>query len=164
MRVVYWPDERLTQPTRAVSLSDSEELDALEADMRHAMEEERGIGIAATQVGSDLRACLVKLDLRGPGELMINPKITGRSKRAILGEEGCLSFPGLQLRVWRHEWVDVSWVDKEGNHREKRVNGLAGVCVQHEVDHLEGKTFLDRIKRKDRKAALRRWNPPHRID
>ena len=91
MRLVYWPDERLTQPTRAVGLSDSEELDALEAGMRHAMEEEHGIGIAATQVGSDLRVCLVKLDLRGPGELMINPKIVGRSKRAILGEEGVVA-------------------------------------------------------------------------
>jgi len=163
MRIVYWPDERLLLQTRAVKLTDSVELAELEDELRRVMEEEHGIGIAATQVGSDLRVCLVKLDLNKPAELLINPRITGRASRLVLGDEGCLSFPGLHLRVWRHEWVDVAWTDGDGNQREERVNGIPGVCVQHELDHLEGKTFLDRIKKRERKDALRRWNPPHRV-
>jgi len=164
MQIVYWPDERLLRRTRAVKLTDSKELTELEGVLRRVMEEEYGIGIAAPQVGSELRVCLVKLNLNHPAELLINPEITGRSKRMTLGDEGCLSFPGLHLRVWRHEWVDVAWVDGDGNQREERVNGLPGVCVQHELDHLEGKTFLDRIKKRERKDALRRWHPPHRTE
>jgi peptide deformylase len=162
MQIVYWPDERLLRRTRPVKLTDSEELADLEEHLRRVMAEEHGFGIAAPQVGSNLRACLVKWHFSEPPELLINPEITGRAKRLLLGDEGCLSFPGLHLRVWRHEWVDVAWTDGVGNRREERVMGLPGVCVQHEIDHLEGKTFLDRVKKRDRKEALRRWDPPHR--
>ncbi len=159
MRLVYWPDERLMKRCREVAKV-TPELLGLIKQMREVAERDQGIGLAANQVGLDMRVCLVQFY---PGEsptTLINPVIVHRSKRKILFSEGCLSFPGLYIPVARHYSVDVEYLDEEGKEQVERLDGLGAVCLQHEVDHLDGITFLRRLKPRERKQALRLWKHP----
>jgi peptide deformylase len=159
MRLVYWPDERLMKRCVEVAKVTSEILELIK-QMRAVADRDQGIGLAANQVGLDMRVCLVQFY---PGEsltALINPVIVNRSKRKILFSEGCLSFPGLMVPVTRHYFVDVEYLDEQGELCVERLDGLGAVCLQHELDHLDGITFLRRLKPRQRKRALGSWRHP----
>ncbi|HPX94168.1 MAG TPA: peptide deformylase [Candidatus Moranbacteria bacterium] len=101
------------------------------------------IGLAAPQVGESLRLCVINLD----GELYvaINPKITAKSRKKIVSEEGCLSFPNEFYPVSRCEDVQVRFSDPDGKPRKVRARGLLARAFQHEIDHLDGILFIDKI-------------------
>lgn len=151
--IVIWPDPVLSSPTREVTAFDAE-LAALLEEMRAAMVEAKGIGIAANQIGVPLRVAIVG---RGDGTHveMVNPRITARRGEKSWAE-GCLSVPGEEEQVVRFEEVDVTWQDAKGaTHTETAKEKFAHV-VQHEVDHLDGTVYVMRISNLKRDIIRRR--------
>src|SRR6185369_13209074 len=117
----------------------------LAADMAETMYEAPGIGLAATQV--DVHRRLVVIDIseeRNQLRVFINPELT-RSEGSALGEEGCLSVPGIYDKVERAEQVTVKYLDLDGQPQTLAADGLLAVCIQHEIDHLNGTVFVDHL-------------------
>ena len=127
--------------------------------MRVVAEQEGGVGLAANQVGLEDRVCLVQLR---PGEdltALINPVIDKKSSERAVFNEGCLSFPNLFIPVLRYATVDIEYIDEAGHRQHDRLEALGSICFQHELDHLNGITFLDRLTTEQRKHALSVWDP-----
>lgn len=122
-------------------------------EMKVAMVEEQGIGLAAPQVGRNIRVIIVRLDAdqkkwRDIG--MINPEIISFSEEKVLGQEGCLSIPGFFDEVERSKEIIVKFLDVKGNEQLLRLENLDARVVQHEVDHLDGILFVDRIEEQNK--------------
>lgn len=106
-----------------------------------------GIGIAAPQVGRNSRVIVVNVSPRDPTkkcEIMINPKIT-RSEGEVLSREGCMSLPDYTANVIRRTKVKAEWMDAHGKRCERTFSGIEAICLQHEIDHLNGILFIDRV-------------------
>lgn len=117
-------------------------------DMKVAMEREKGIGLAAPQVGANIRVVICKFNYDTPHELivpMINPQILHKSKSMVLGEEGCLSLPKEFDSIARHETLTVQYLDIKNKENILQLTGLNARIVQHEVDHIDGKLFIDHL-------------------
>lgn len=118
-------------------------------DMKVAMVEENGIGLAAPQVGHNIRVIVVQLDCesKNPRNLgMINPQITYFSEEKVLGQEGCLSIPNFFDNVTRSKEIVVKFLDSKGRGQMLRLENLNARVVQHEIDHLDGILFVDRVE------------------
>jgi peptide deformylase len=136
----------LTQIATPVEKIDAE-LRALVANMAETMYEAPGIGLAATQV--DVHRQLVVIDVseeRNQLLVLINARITHQSGAQVY-EEGCLSVPGIYDKVERAAEVTVEYTDLDENRRTLTADGLLAVCIQHELDHLDGKVFVERLSR-----------------
>lgn len=134
------------------------ELDTLIDDMRDTMHGAAGVGLAAPQIGESLRLCLVDLSAgRRPDQLLvlINPAVL-ESDGLQLKEEGCLSVPGIEATVPRPQSLTVRAMDRDGDVRDIHAEGLLARAIQHEVDHLNGILFLDRLRPVYRWALTRR--------
>ena len=143
LNILCYPDPRLHKVAKPVTEFD-EKLRALVADMLETMYESQGVGLAATQV--DVHQRLVVMDTsdeRDQPVVLINPEITWASEERVKGEEGCLSVPGIYDGVERAVKVKVKAADEHGYVRELEAEGLMAVCVQHELDHLMGKVFVE---------------------
>lgn len=140
--ILRYPDPRLH--TRATPVREvNDEIRRLIADMAETMYEAPGIGLAATQVDVHKRVVVIDVS-EDKSELLalINPEILERSGEH-LGEEGCLSVPGIYDKVVRAERVKVRALNQKGERFEMEADGLLAVCIQHELDHLEGKVFVE---------------------
>ncbi|WP_079434817.1 peptide deformylase [Zoogloea sp. LCSB751] len=140
--ILRYPDPRLH--TRATPVREvNDEIRRLIADMAETMYEAPGIGLAATQVDVHKRVVVIDVS-EDKSELLalINPEILERSGEH-LGEEGCLSVPGIYDKVVRAERVKVRALNQKGESFEMEADGLLAVCIQHELDHLEGKVFVE---------------------
>lgn len=149
LEVVKYPAPSLKQPCEPVGTI-TDELRTLVADMTKTMYANEGIGLAAPQVGRNIR--LVVIDLSGPDEqagvdVYINPTLEPVGDDYLESEEGCLSVVDYRAMVKRHASVRVKATDLEGNTIDKVAHDLEAICLQHECDHLDGKVFLDRISR-----------------
>ncbi len=145
-KILHYPEPLLKQKSQPVT-EFGDELKQLAEDMAETMYDAPGVGLAAPQVGVLLR--LIVLDCSAaeePAELIcaVNPEIIAREGEAI-EEEGCLSVPGFWASVKRAEKVTVRYQDVAGGFHERTADGLLGVCFQHEIDHLEGVLFVDRL-------------------
>jgi peptide deformylase len=155
--ILRYPDPRLHTVARPVAAVD-DRIRGLIQRMLATMYDANGIGLAATQV--DVHERLVVIDVseeRNEPLVLINPDITWASDTKRKGEEGCLSVPGIYDGVERSIAVHVSALDGEGNSRTIEAEGLLAVCIQHEMDHLMGKVFvqyLSQLKRDRIKAKL----------
>lgn len=141
--ILCYPDPRLQKVAKPVQAVDAR-IKALTADMLETMYHAHGIGLAATQV--DVHERLIVIDIseqRDQPLVLINPEITWASAEKKVNEEGCLSVPGIYDGVERHESVHVRALDGEGKARVIEAEGLLAVCVQHEMDHLIGKMFVE---------------------
>ncbi len=141
--ILCYPDPRLHTVAKPVTEVD-DRLRAFIADMFETMYDATGIGLAATQVNFHQR--LIVLDVsqeRDQPVVLINPEIVWSSPERIKGEEGCLSVPGIYDGVERAAAVHVKALDEHGNERTLQAEGLMAVCVQHEMDHLMGKVFVE---------------------
>lgn len=141
-------DEILSKKCREVETIDDRIIE-LGKDMLETMYKNDGIGLAACQVGILKRVIVydvkyVEEDGKKEGHILINPKITSRSKSMIEVEEGCLSFPDIYKVVQRHEKVTVEYTDINGKKKKINAKDIEAVCLQHEIDHLDGIVFLDR--------------------
>ena len=157
--ILIHPDPRLKKVCAPVpDLSD--DLRALADDMLETMYDAPGIGLAAPQVGVLQR--LIVLDcVKEEGEaprplVMFNPEITAQSDEMNTYEEGCLSIPEQYAEVTRPAEVTVNWIDRDGNPQSDSFDGLWATCVQHEIDHLNGKLFIDYLSGIKRQMITRR--------
>ena len=158
--ILRYPDSRLHTVAKPVSTVDAR-IKTLIADMLQTMYEAKGIGLAATPV--DVHERLIVMDVseeRDPAIILINPQLVWTSAETHLNEEGCLSVPGIYDGVERFDAVTVSALDEHGTSRVLQAEDLLAVCIQHEMDHLMGKVFVEylsplkrnRIKKKMQKA------------
>ena len=131
------------------------ELRATIADMIETMYEEEGIGLAAPQVGIPLRLMVIGHDARREPQALLNPRIVDRGGE-VTAEEGCLSIPGIFAQVARAEWVDLEATDVDGQPVKVHGKGLLARVLQHEMDHLDGVLFIDRLDAVTRDRLKRR--------
>ncbi len=155
--ILIHPDPRLKKVCAPVSdLSD--ELRALAKDMLETMYDAPGIGLAAPQVGVLDRLIVMDCVKDGDPEpmVMFNPEILDKSEDLNTYEEGCLSIPEQFAEVTRPAEVRVGWIDENSNPQEKDFDGLWATCVQHEIDHLNGKLFIDYLGPMKRQMMTRK--------
>jgi peptide deformylase len=161
LNILRYPDPRLHKLAQPVAEVDAR-IRTLVNDMLETMYAAEGVGLAATQV--DVHECVIVIDTseqRNDPLVLINPELIWRSEERVFGEEGCLSVPAIYDKVERHASVTVAALDRNGQRFERRVEGLTAVCVQHEMDHLVGKVFVeylsqlkrDRVRAKMQKRA-----------
>lgn len=141
--ILCFPDPKLHTVARPVQAVDAR-IKALVADMLDTMYDANGIGLAATQV--DVHERLIVIDVsegRNEPMVLINPEITWASPDKQVNDEGCLSVPGIYDGVERSTAVKVTALDGEGQSRTIEAEGLLAICIQHEMDHLAGKVFVE---------------------
>ncbi len=156
LNILRYPDPRLHTVAKPVAQVD-ERIRQLVADMLETMYAAEGVGLAATQVDVHERVIVIDTsEERNQPLVLINPELTMRSEEMHVGDEGCLSVPTIYDKVQRHARVRVRALNRDGAPYEFDAEGLLSVCVQHEMDHLMGKVFVeylsplkrDRIKTK----------------
>ena len=141
--ILRYPDSRLHKVAQPVQAVDAR-IQALVADMLETMYDAQGIGLAATQV--DVHERLVVIDVseeRNQPLVLINPELLWASAERVMGEEGCLSVPGIYDGVERAAAVRVQALDAAGQPQTIEAEGMLAVCIQHELDHLRGKVFVE---------------------
>jgi peptide deformylase len=161
--IIEVPDPLLRQISTPVETVD-DEIRALIADMFETMYDAPGIGLAAIQVGVPKR--ILVIDLQEPEEeggdpvkdprVFINPEILTASDQDVPYTEGCLSVPDQYAEVDRPDRVRARWLDEGGESHEEDIDGLLAVCLQHEMDHLEGVLFIDHLSRLKREMILKK--------
>jgi len=159
MPILLHPDPRLKKVCAPVpDLSDA--LRVLADDMLETMYVAPGIGLAAPQVGVLSRLivldCVKDDDAPAEPMIMFNPEIVASSDNLNVYEEGCLSLPDHFGEVTRPAEVDVRWIDRDGNEQQAGFDGLWATCVQHEIDHLNGKLFIDYLGAMRRQMITRK--------
>lgn len=160
--ILQYPDERLRTVAAPVASVD-ERIQRLTADMLETMYDAAGVGLAATQV--DVHEQVAVLDVsesRDEPMVLINPEIVA-SQGSERSTEGCLSIPGYQDLVERAECVRVAALDAQGEAFELEAEGLLAICLQHEIDHLQGRLFLDHLSELKRKRAHRKLTKQARL-
>lgn len=160
LEVLTFPDERLRTVAEPVA-EVNDEIRTLVSDMFETMKDEKGIGLAATQVNVHKRVVVMDVseDQNEP-RVFINPEIT-RKDGTTVSEEGCLSVPNNYAKIDRAEHITVKAINEKGEAFELEAEGLLAICIQHELDHLQGKLFVDylsgmkrdRIRKKLEKEA-----------
>ncbi len=161
--IVEVPDPRLRQISSPVEAVD-DEMRKLIGDMFETMYDAPGIGLAAVQVGVPKR--ILVMDLQEPEvedgpqvkdpRVFINPEILTHSEQEVPYLEGCLSVPDQYADVERPDRIRARWLDEHGTQREEELDGLLAVCLQHEIDHLEGILFIDHLSRLKREMVLKK--------
>ncbi|OGB27574.1 MAG: peptide deformylase [Burkholderiales bacterium RIFCSPLOWO2_02_FULL_57_36] len=157
LNILRYPDPRLHKIAKPVTVFDAR-LKKLAADMAETMYDAPGVGLAASQV--DVHEQLIVIDTsdtRDDLRVFINPEIVWASPEKQIYDEGCLSVPGIYDGVERHAKIKVRALDVDGKRFEIETDGLLAVCIQHEMDHLKGKVFveyLSPLKRNRIKAKL----------
>ena len=157
--IVQFPDPRLKEVSKPIVEVD-DDLRELARDMIEVMYDEPGIGLAAPQVDASIRMFVIDTEW-SDGEVgknpivVLNPEISDREDK-IIWEEGCLSVPDYAANVERDARITLRGNDLDGNPIEERAEGLRAVCIQHEVDHLDGILFIDRISRLKRSLYVKK--------
>ena len=166
LRIYETPDPMLRQISTPVEKFDAA-LRTLISDMFETMYDAPGIGLAAVQVGKPIR--LLVMDLQEPADpddpesppvkeprVFINPEIVSHSDEEVPYTEGCLSVPDQYAEVMRPERIRARWLDEHGNTHEEDLDGLLAICLQHEMDHLEGILFIDHLSKLKRDMVLKK--------
>jgi len=164
------PHPVLKQISKPVEGGVTDEHRALMDDMLETMYDAPGVGLAAVQIGVPLR--IIVMDISGREDegadreprYFVNPEITWKSDELKPWEEGCLSVPEIYDEVERPARVKIRYLDYHGKEIEEEADGLFAVCIQHEMDHLEGIVFLDHLSRLKRDSAIRKVKKAQRIE
>jgi peptide deformylase len=141
LKIHTWPDKILRKRCRQVDAIDDNIREIL-SEMVSLMKVSDGIGLAANQVGLNLSLVVAEIDNKL--YKLVNPRII-KSEGSISLLEGCLSFPGLELNIKRNKKILISAQDQEGREIKEELEGLAAIVLQHEIDHIQGVVFIDRI-------------------
>ncbi len=157
-KIVIEPDPILRQKSEILEKVD-DELRRLMDDMLETMYSAPGIGLAAVQVGILKR--LVVIDISKEKEkkhplFLINPEIISKSKSTSIHEEGCLSLPGQFAEIERPAECQIKYIDYDGKKKEIKAKGLLSTCIQHEIDHLDGKLFIDYLSKLKKDMILKK--------
>lgn len=163
LEILVYPDERLRKIAKPVEVVD-DEIRQLVSDMTETMYDANGIGLAATQV--DVHQQVIVMDLseeRNQPRVLINPVIVEKDGEQIY-DEGCLSVPEYYAPVLRAEHIKLTALDEQGEIYQLEADGLLAICIQHEMDHLVGKVFVDYLSRlkqdRIRKKLVKRARNP----
>lgn len=145
--LIVYPDPILKQKSLPLTSFNQDELKALGDSMVEAMVNYGGIGLAAVQVGKLIRFMLMRITVEDKIVYigMCNPDITRVFDKPIFGIEGCLSFPGIRAEVYRPESIEVKWYNIAGEEHISLFNGIEARCVQHEIDHMDGILFINKL-------------------
>lgn len=157
LEIIEQPDKRLRQMSEEIQKID-DEIKQLAVDMAETMYAAPGIGLAAIQVGRPLRMLVCDIsDPEAESQLLtlINPQIVEKEGK-VVSEEGCLSVPGVYEEVSRAAGIEVEYTNLEGEKMGIACEGLMSICLQHEIDHLEGRLFIDHLSSLKRKLAKRK--------
>ncbi|RTZ73475.1 MAG: peptide deformylase [Gammaproteobacteria bacterium] len=155
LEILKFPDPRLRNHAKPVKQVDAR-IRQLAEDMLETMYDAPGIGLAATQVGVAKQLIVVDIsEERDQPLVLINPEVVEREGEEEM-EEGCLSVPGFYEKVKRAERVRIRALDREGEPLEMELDGLLAVCVQHEIDHLHGKLFVDYLSKLKRERIRKK--------
>jgi len=157
MKIVHFPHVALVTKSKPVTLFDAS-LETLANQMIDLMHKASGVGLAANQVALDKRIVVMQCRQDKPPYVFINPQIVASGESIQKGSEGCLSFPSLSIEVPRQEWVELKWQDTKGDFYQETFFGLEAVCVQHEIDHLNGINFVDRLGNVKKMMTLKKYN------
>jgi peptide deformylase len=162
LEILEFPDERLRTVAKPVERFD-DELRQLAEDMLETMYDAQGIGLAATQVNVHRRVLVLDVsESRDAPRVYVNPQIVDREGSETC-EEGCLSVPGIYAEVSRADRVRVVASDVQGQLFEEELDGMHAVCLQHEMDHLEGKLFVDYLSPLKRRMVAKKLEKQRRI-
>ncbi|MGB5446807.1 MAG: peptide deformylase [Psychromonas sp.] len=165
LEVLCFPDKRLRTVAKPVEQI-TPELKELAKNMIETMYEEEGVGLAATQINFHQRIIVIDVSQeRNQAMVIINPIITEKSGEEV-SEEGCLSVPETNAEVQRAEFVTLEYQDLDGQKQVLQADGLLAVCIQHELDHLEGKLFIDYLsplKQKRIKTRIEKLQKHHYV-
>jgi len=163
LTVLHYPDPNLRKRAEPVTAVD-DDIGRLAADMLETMYAENGIGLAATQVNVQKRVVVIDLSTeRNSPIYLINPEILDSSGSREM-EEGCLSVPDYFDVVERAEWIRFRYQDLEGETVETESDGLLAVCVQHEIDHLNGRLFVDYLSSLKRKRIQKKLEKRQKLE
>ncbi len=166
--ILIYPDPRLKEVSEAVESFD-EALHTLLDDMFETMIAKNGVGLAAVQIGIPKRVLIVNIPLEGeegdddlvqPPENtleIINPVITYRSEAMVKFQEGCLSVPGFYEDIERHAMVTIEYQDRYGEQFVIKDDEFLAIALQHEIDHLDGKLFIEKLSYTKRKKFEKEW-------
>jgi len=158
--IVIWPNPTLNEVCKPCKVGDPG-LRNIAERMAVTMYENEGVGLAAPQVGFDKRLIVVDCQYFESGEadpiFLVNPEVIETGDDAVRDQEGCLSFPGISVPITRPSFARVKYYDIEGNECFIEGDGLLGRCLQHEIDHLDGKTVFTNAAPMDRITAMREY-------
>lgn len=157
LKLKYEPFDLLHLPVEKYQFDGN--IEEIERNMIAVMKEHNGIGLAANQVGINARVFVMGSDnITGfcKPQIFINPHILKTSEENTLDKEGCLSFPGLFLKVSRPSWIEAAYQNTKGDWIEVRVEGYMAKCFQHEFDHLAGTCFTDRVSKLKLDMAIKK--------
>lgn len=130
-----------------------EDIAKLIAKMNKILKEKNGLGIAANQIGYNFSAFMIS---DNENTIFFNPKIVDKSISETMLLEGCISFPGIFLNIKRSDKIRIRFQDINGEVQTKKFNGITAHVIQHEMDHLEGKVFLDKVSRAKKELSIRK--------
>jgi len=165
--IVVYPDKRLKEVSKEIQKFDKD-LHTLLDDMYETMIAKNGIGLAAIQIGVPLQALIINLvreedEKQHKEDLLevINPTILEMDGETVY-QEGCLSVPGYYEDVKRAEYIKVKYFDRDGNEQIKEYDGLMAIAFQHEMDHLKGHLFIEKLSYLKRKKFEKEWKKKHK--
>jgi peptide deformylase len=159
--IIHYPDPRLRTVARPVEAVD-ERIRQLAADMLETMYAAPGIGLAATQVNVHERILVIDIsEDKSEPRVFINPEIIEADGHEVM-EEGCLSVPGIYDKVERAERIKVRALNEQGESFELEADGLFAVCIQHEIDHLDGKVFVDYLSPLKQQRVIKKLQKQHK--
>ena len=162
--IIEYPDPRLKTVARPVTRFD-EALRRLADNMAHTMYAAPGVGLAATQVNVHERLLVVDVsETKDQLHVLVNPEVVWASEERVECEEGCLSVPGIYADVKRAESIVVKALDRDGQPFEISADGLLAVCIQHEMDHLAGKVFVDYLSPLKRELVRKKLAKQRRLE
>ena len=153
------PHDTLVQSSTPWDFSVDGDAEQLEKDMCNFMIAAGGIGLAANQIGLAKRVFVMgSNNIEGfPAPFaLFNPRIIEASSEMVLDREGCLSYPGLFLTINRAEWIVAEYQDSQGNTKEVKIDGYLAKCFQHELDHLDGVCFVDKVSQMKLNLAMKK--------
>ena len=173
LSIITWPDQRLKQISKEV-VKVTKGTQKLMDDMLETMYAAQGIGLAAIQVGVLERVLVMDINYgstrydendqtKSEPLYMVNPKIISSSNHITKYKEGCLSFPGQYSNVARPDKVDIEYLDYDGNKQILKAEGLVAICVQHEIDHLDGIVFVDHISKLKKDLILKKLTKQQKL-
>lgn len=155
MNILLYPNKLLKMKSEAV-FEITEEIRVILREMYETMTSKNGVGLAAPQVGIQKRLVVIQVPDIEP-LYMINPKIINRSNDCIIFNEGCLSLPNVYADITRNAEIDFQYTNMDGEVVTQHATELLAVCVQHELDHLEGKLYIDRLSKKKRSDLVKEF-------
>lgn len=155
---IKFPDPRLKKKADLVENIDQDTKEIIES-MVSTMYRENGIGLAANQIGILKRIIIIDVDYSSSRKSLyklINPKIIWASEEKVTSQEGCLSLPNVYSYVQRASQILLKYLDENNNYKEINVTGLLSICIQHEIDHLNGILFIDHLSKIKREILLKK--------